>query len=109
MNKQLSAKRIAIAGGSGFHGLSTAEAFMSAGAEVTIVSRSLSKAIGAWRHVVWDGRTLGDWTQVLYELPRNRKSCRAYGELHQDAESRSFRPHHVRRHTLAKRFESANA
>jgi len=62
---ELIKKRIVIAGGSGFLGLSMAEAFASAGAEVTIVSRSVPKASGSWKHVAWDGRTVGDWTQVV--------------------------------------------
>lgn len=65
MDEQLSGKRIVIAGGSGFLGLSMAEAFIAAGAEVTIVSRSIPKATAAWKHVVWDGRTLGDWAEVI--------------------------------------------
>lgn len=58
-------KRIVIAGGSGFLGLSMAEAFAGNGADVTILSRSLPKATGTWKHVVWDGRTLGDWTTAI--------------------------------------------
>jgi len=54
-----------IAGGSGFLGLSMAEAFSAAGAEVTIISRSVPNATRAWKHVTWDGRTLGDWAAVL--------------------------------------------
>jgi hypothetical protein len=42
----LAGKRIVIAGGSGFLGLSMAEQFASAGAEVTIVSRSTPNATG---------------------------------------------------------------
>ena len=58
-------KRILIAGGSGFLGLSMAEAFAGSGADVTILSRSLPKATGTWKHMVWDGRTLGDWTTAI--------------------------------------------
>ncbi len=58
-------KRIVIAGGSGFLGLSMAEAFAGDGADVTILSRSLPKTTGTWKHMVWDGRTLGDWTTAI--------------------------------------------
>jgi uncharacterized protein len=62
LDAQLSGKRIVIAGGSGFLGLSMAEAFASDGSAVTILSRSKPKANGRWSHRFWDGRTLGDWT-----------------------------------------------
>ncbi len=65
MDERLSGKRIVIAGGSGFLGLSMAEAFGAAGADVTIVSRLMPKASGSWVHAAWDGRTLGDWAQVI--------------------------------------------
>lgn len=58
-------KRIVIAGGSGFLGLSMAAAFAGNGADVTILSRSLPKVSGAWKYLVWDGRTLGDWTMAI--------------------------------------------
>ncbi len=63
--ESLTGKRIVIAGGSGFLGLSLAEAFADAGAEVTILSRSMPKDARACLHVVWDGRTLGNWSAVL--------------------------------------------
>lgn len=65
VEEQLTDKRIVIAGGSGFLGLSMAEAFASSGAEVTILSRSAPKSAGRWRHQVWDGRMLGDWSAAL--------------------------------------------
>ncbi|MEM1227893.1 MAG: DUF1731 domain-containing protein [Planctomycetota bacterium] len=58
MTSDLKNKRIVIAGGSGFLGLSMAEAFSAVGADVTILSRSVPTAAGAWKHAVWDGRTL---------------------------------------------------
>ena len=58
MSIELKNKRIVIAGGSGFLGLSMAEAFSRAGADVTILSRSVPKATGSWKHRIWDGRTL---------------------------------------------------
>lgn len=65
MNERLHGKRIVIAGGSGFLGLSMSEAFTADGADVTIISRSAPKATGSFDHVVWDGRTNGEWAQVI--------------------------------------------
>ncbi len=64
-SSNLHGKRIVIAGGSGFLGLSMAAAFSDAGADVTILSRSVPKTSGNWTHAVWNGRTLGDWTSVI--------------------------------------------
>ena len=58
-------KRIILFGGSGFLGLSMAEHLSTAGADVTIVSRSTPKLTGQWNHRVWDARTLGDWVDVI--------------------------------------------
>ncbi|TWT76754.1 Epimerase family protein [Planctomycetes bacterium CA13] len=58
-------KRIVIAGGSGFLGLAMAESFISAGASVSLLSRSVPKGDGVWSHHVWDARTIGPWTDVL--------------------------------------------
>jgi uncharacterized protein len=65
MTKELDQKRIVIAGGSGFLGLSMAEFFVNEGAAVTILSRSAPKSRGQWTHSVWDGRGLGDWVASL--------------------------------------------
>ena len=61
----LAGKRIVIAGGSGFLGLSMAAYFSKAGGDVTILSRSRPKGNGLWSHVSWDGRTLGKWQESL--------------------------------------------
>ena len=61
----LTGKQIVIAGGSGFLGLSMSVYFASAGADVMVLSRSKPKADGPWKHRVWDGRTLGDWAEVM--------------------------------------------
>ena len=61
----LSNQKIVIAGGSGFLGLSMAEAFSRAGAEVTILSRHVPKDAGNWKHAVWDGRTVGGWASRI--------------------------------------------
>lgn len=54
-----------IAGGSGFLGISLAKYLGGRGASVVVLSRSAPKVAGAWRHVPWDARTLGDWKQEL--------------------------------------------
>ncbi len=43
-------KKIVLFGGSGFLGLAMAEYLQSAGAKVTIVSRSTPKLTGQWNH-----------------------------------------------------------
>ncbi len=53
-----------IAGGSGFLGVSLARHLTECGAEVVILSRR-KPAQGAWKHVVWDARTLGEWAACL--------------------------------------------
>ncbi len=61
----LSGKRIVIAGGSGFLGLSMAEHFAQYGAAITILSRSVPKGKGCWPHAIWDGRSLGKWLDLI--------------------------------------------
>jgi len=61
----LSGKRIVIAGGSGFLGLSMSEYFSNADVNVTILSRSKPKWMARCSHHWWDGRSLGDWVDAL--------------------------------------------
>jgi uncharacterized protein (TIGR01777 family) len=56
---------IVIAGGSGFLGVSLATHLASSGEAVVLLSRHPPKIAGPWRHVSWDGRTLGDWRREL--------------------------------------------
>jgi uncharacterized protein (TIGR01777 family) len=62
-------RRVVIAGGSGFLGVSLANHLLDNDFEVTILSRSPPKAKAntsqSWRCVSWDARTLGDWTGCL--------------------------------------------
>lgn len=58
-------KRVVIAGGSGFLGVSLAHHLAAAGRRVTILSRSRPRPAGPWEHVPWDARTPGDWTGCL--------------------------------------------
>lgn len=56
---------VVIAGGSGFLGISLATHLAAAGAPVVILSRTPPRVSGPWRHVAWDGRTLGEWRREL--------------------------------------------
>jgi uncharacterized protein (TIGR01777 family) len=57
--------RVVIAGGSGFLGISLARHLAGRGASIVILSRSTPKVAGAWKHVSWDARTLGEWKREL--------------------------------------------
>ena len=65
MNETSPSGRVVIAGGSGFLGVSLATHLAAAGRPVVILSRSAPKVGGPWRHVAWDGRTLGEWHREL--------------------------------------------
>ena len=58
-------KKIIIFGGSGFLGINLAKALLKKKYEVVIVSRNRPKEQGAWKFVVWDAQTLGDWVQTI--------------------------------------------
>jgi NAD dependent epimerase/dehydratase family enzyme len=57
--------RIIIAGGSGFVGVSLAHCLAARGMTVVLLSRHPPRVNGPWKHVTWDARTLGDWSQEL--------------------------------------------
>lgn len=65
MSAPLERKRIVIAGGSGFVGISLANHLSSLGSAIVILSRNEPKASGPWQHRSWDGRTLGTWRDEL--------------------------------------------
>jgi nucleoside-diphosphate-sugar epimerase len=56
---------IVIAGGSGFLGVSLATYLVSRGRSVVILSGHAPKPPGPWKHVSWDARSLGPWSQEL--------------------------------------------
>lgn len=58
-------RRIVIAGGSGFLGVSLANHLLGFNYQVTILSRSKPRPSGQWSHVTWDARTAGPWHDVL--------------------------------------------
>ena len=60
-------KKVVIAGGSGFLGISLARHLTSLGAVVVILSRAGPKVTGPWTHRCWDGRTLDGWKDELHD------------------------------------------
>jgi uncharacterized protein (TIGR01777 family) len=58
-------KRVVIAGGSGFLGISLACHLTAANWQVTILSRNRPRVEGPWQHVVWDARSEGEWASCL--------------------------------------------
>jgi uncharacterized protein (TIGR01777 family) len=57
--------RIILAGGSGFIGQSLASSLLERGDEIVVLTRTPSHQEGAIRHVQWDGRTAGNWIEIL--------------------------------------------
>ena len=60
-----SSKRIVIAGGSGFLGISLAHHLAEQGASVVILSRHRPGMEGPWKFVKWDACSLGHWVGEL--------------------------------------------
>ena len=60
-----SPRRVVIAGGSGFLGVSLAHHLAAAGWDVVILSRTRPRAAGPWQHVSWDARGMGSWAACL--------------------------------------------
>ena len=58
-------KRVVIAGGSGFLGVSLACHLTAANWQVTILSRNRPRPDGPWHHVAWDARSAGEWAECL--------------------------------------------
>jgi uncharacterized protein (TIGR01777 family) len=65
MTELLRTGRVVIAGGSGFLGVSLATHLQELGTSVVLLSRHPPLARLSWRHVRWDGRTLGPWCREL--------------------------------------------
>ena len=61
----MSAKRIVIAGGSGFIGTALTSAFGERGCEVIVLTRRSRARRDLVREVVWDGEHPGDWMHFL--------------------------------------------
>lgn len=58
-------KRVVIAGGSGFLGVSLAYHLAAANWQVTILSRNRPRPEGPWQHMAWDARSAGKWSACL--------------------------------------------
>ena len=65
MSGSIDSRKIVLAGGSGFLGLSLASHLAGRGAEVVILSRNPPRVAGPWQHCRWDGRTVGAWAEEL--------------------------------------------
>ncbi len=61
----MSAKRIVIAGGSGFIGTALARELTARGNEVIVLTRRARGRDDRTREVVWDGEHSGDWINFL--------------------------------------------
>jgi uncharacterized protein (TIGR01777 family) len=59
------ARRVVIAGGTGFLGSSLARHLANKGWSVVVLSRHPPRRDGPWSHVGWNARTVGDWSRVL--------------------------------------------
>ena len=60
----MTARRVVLAGGSGFLGQCLAKELLAGGGEVDVLTRSRG-ATTLGRAVVWDGSSVGDWARVL--------------------------------------------
>lgn len=65
MNSLNDPKRVVIAGGTGFLGLSLARHLVDSGYGVVLLSRHSPDSDQGWVHHKWDGRALGDWADQL--------------------------------------------
>src|SRR3954471_3405935 len=64
----MGARKIIIAGGSGFVGSAVARELIARGDEVVVLTRSpdaFDRSGQAGRAVLWDGRTLGEWSREV--------------------------------------------
>jgi uncharacterized protein len=61
----MTARRVVIAGGSGFLGTSLARHLVDARYDVVTIARNPLAANVRWRHATWDARTVGDWARHL--------------------------------------------
>ncbi|MEZ4938613.1 MAG: TIGR01777 family oxidoreductase [Crocinitomicaceae bacterium] len=59
------ARKIVLAGGSGFIGNKLQDFFQEKGYELVILTREKSHTENGVKNIQWDGKTLGDWTKTL--------------------------------------------
>jgi len=78
----MKARRIILAGGSGFLGQVLRGHFLKQGCEVVVLTRSPREMNGRGRECFWDGRSLSEWTRelegadVLVNLAGRSVDCR---------------------------------
>ena len=78
----MNARRIILAGGSGFLGHVLRNHFLKQGCDVVVLTRSPRQINGNGRECFWDGRTIGEWTReldgadVLINLAGRSVDCR---------------------------------
>ena len=78
----MNARRIILAGGSGFLGHVLRNHFLKQGCDVVVLTRSPRQMDGSSRECFWDGRTPGEWTReldgadVLINLAGRSVDCR---------------------------------
>ena len=61
----MNTRRLILAGGSGFLGQALAKFFNSKGWEVVVLTRHPNPSSSEAREMIWDGETLGSWTDEL--------------------------------------------
>jgi uncharacterized protein (TIGR01777 family) len=61
----MNAKRIVLAGGSGFIGRALTKEFLARNYEVLVLTRKARKRTDGVREVEWDNQHIGEWIQVL--------------------------------------------
>jgi len=61
----MNAKKIILAGGSGFLGKALATHFQTGGYEIVVLTRSPKPAVDGVREVLWNAKTIGDWGSEL--------------------------------------------
>ena len=57
--------KVVLVGGSGFLGRGLRARLSKVGHKVTVIGRRPSNTFDGWRHVQWDGKNLGSWTDAL--------------------------------------------
>lgn len=99
-------KKIIIAGGAGFLGQVLACHFQKKNWEVVVLSRTTTTQLKAGRLVIWDGRSLGPWTNelegsdVLVNLSGKSVDCRYTARNRSEILSSRIDPTHVLNQSL---------
>ncbi|MEM7412171.1 MAG: TIGR01777 family oxidoreductase [Myxococcota bacterium] len=65
MSEEASGRKVVIAGGTGFLGLSLAHHLEALGYSVVLLSRTAPPSTVSFPHATWDGRSVGAWADTL--------------------------------------------